>query len=62
MWDRGEISGDAIGDGVKFDNLIWYDIDEDGDLDVITTEQNEPMVDGPGPGLGVIWYENPMNP
>jgi len=62
VWERGEISGNAVGDGVKFDNIIWYDIDGDGDLDAITSEQNEPMEDGPGPGLGVIWYENPMNP
>jgi hypothetical protein len=61
-WERGEISGHDAGDGVKFDNLIWYDIDGDGDLDAVTSEQNEPMDGGPGPGLGVIWYENPVNP
>jgi hypothetical protein len=48
------------GDGIKFDNLVWYDIDNDGDLDAVTSEQHEP--NPPGPGLGVIWYENPLNP
>jgi hypothetical protein len=61
VWERGEISGSELGDGIKFDNLVWYDVDNDGDLDAITSEQHEP--DPPtGPGLGVIWYENPLNP
>jgi hypothetical protein len=37
--------------GQKFDLLQLVDVDEDGDLDVITTEERE--------GLGTIWYENP---
>jgi len=63
VWERGEISGKDVGDGIKFDNVIWYDIDGDGDLDAITSEQNEPLAGQPGvgPGLGVVWYENPMN-
>jgi FG-GAP-like repeat len=60
IWERGEIAGSAAGDGIKFDNLVWYDIDDDGDLDVVTSEQHEPAP--PGPGLGVIWYENPLLP
>jgi hypothetical protein len=60
VWERGEISGNQNGDGIKFDNLVWYDIDNDGDLDAVTSEQHEP--NPPGPGLGVIWYENPLNP
>jgi hypothetical protein len=59
-WDRGEISGNDAGDGMKFDNLIWYDVDGDGDLDAVTSEQHEPA--GNGPGLGVVWYENPLKP
>jgi hypothetical protein len=64
VWERGEISGNQNGDGIKFDNLVWYDIDNDGDLDAVTSEQHEPNRPGssPGPGLGVIWYENPLNP
>jgi hypothetical protein len=38
-------------DGTKFDRLELIDLDRDGDLDVITTEESE--------NLGVIWYENP---
>jgi hypothetical protein len=63
-WERREISGSADGDGIKFDNLVWYDVDNDGDLDAVTSEQHEPNPVPPmqGPGLGVIWYENPLNP
>jgi hypothetical protein len=39
-----------IHDG-KFDQAILYDVDQDGDLDVLTTEEVQ--------GLGVIWFENP---
>jgi hypothetical protein len=35
----------------KFDQSILYDVDQDGDLDVLTTEEVQ--------GLGVIWFENP---
>ena len=39
----------------KFDKVVLWDIDEDGDLDVLTCEENY----GPeSRGLGVIWYEN----
>ncbi|MBA62458.1 MAG: hypothetical protein CMJ76_08835 [Planctomycetaceae bacterium] len=37
--------------GTKFDLLQLVDIDEDGDLDVITCEERE--------NLGLVWYENP---
>ena len=39
-----------IPDG-KFDQAILYDVDQDGDLDALTTEEVQ--------GLGVIWFENP---
>ena len=55
QWQRGEISGKTTAAGIKFDNLIWHDIDKDGDLDLVTSEQ---LVGGIG--LGVIWYENPL--
>jgi hypothetical protein len=43
-------------EGVKFDRLELIDLDGDGDLDVLTCEENA----GPdSTGLGVIWYENP---
>ena len=47
-WRDHEISGTA---GTKFDRLELVDLDEDGDLDVLTCEETE--------NLGVIWYENP---
>lgn len=47
-YERHEISGP---EGTKFDNVELVDVDGDGDLDVITTEQIEQ--------LGIIWYENP---
>ena len=37
--------------GGKFDQPILYDVDQDGDLDILTTEEKQ--------GLGVIWFENP---
>ena len=43
-----DISGAA---GTKFDRMELVDLDDDGDLDVITCEESE--------SLGVIWYENP---
>ena len=52
-WIDHEISGPA---GSKFDRIELVDLDGDGDLDVLTTEEN----DGPASlGMGVIWYENP---
>lgn len=49
-WERHELSGD---EGVKFDNIELIDLDGDGRLDVLTTEQTE--------NLGVVWYRNPTN-
>jgi hypothetical protein len=40
-------------DGIKYDLVELYDLDQDGDLDVITSEEIS--------GLGVIWYENPLH-
>ncbi|QDT57471.1 FG-GAP repeat protein [Caulifigura coniformis] len=47
-WSPRPISGS---DGVKYDLAPLVDLDGDGDLDVLTCEENR--------GLGVIWYENP---
>jgi hypothetical protein len=47
-WSMHDISGAA---GTKFDRMEVVDLDDDGDLDVITCEEAE--------NLGVIWYENP---
>jgi hypothetical protein len=46
-WDDHEISGPV---GAKYDRIELLDLDGDGELDVVTTEESE--------SLGVIWYEN----
>ncbi|EPR66876.1 FG-GAP repeat domain-containing protein [Cyclobacterium qasimii] len=45
-------------EGVKYDFILLKDVDSDGDLDIITSE--ETAADGSKKGLGVIWYENPI--
>ncbi|MDM8004904.1 MAG: VCBS repeat-containing protein [Phycisphaerae bacterium] len=53
LTDRNWLSFDIAGlKGAKFDLVQLVDLDGDGDLDVMTTEEAE--------RLGVIWYENPM--
>ncbi len=39
-------------EGVKFDLVQLIDLDGDGDLDVLTSEETA--------NLGVVWYENPI--
>jgi hypothetical protein len=51
-WIHHDISGDKL--GIKYDRIELLDLDGDGDLDVLTTEESQD-----GIGLGVIWYENP---
>jgi hypothetical protein len=51
-WDAHDISGTpGKQTGIKFDRIELLDLDNDGDLDLMTTEERTP--------LGVIWYENP---
>lgn len=47
-WRVFDVSGPA---GQKFDLIQLVDLDEDGDLDIITCEESD--------NLGVVWYENP---
>jgi len=49
-WQPHEISGP---DGIKHDLVRLLDLDDDGDLDVLTCEETR--------NLGVFWYENPGN-
>lgn len=46
-------------DGIKYDRIELLDLDSDGDLDVLTCEEQH-VVDGVKRGLGVFWYENPL--
>ena len=54
-WDVFDVSGP---EGIKFDLNLLLDVDGDGDLDVVNSEENDNARDGK-PGLGVVWYENP---
>ena len=59
-WIHHDISGDKL--GIKYDRIELLDLDGDGDLDVLTTEESQPAIHLAGQdgiGLGVIWYENP---
>lgn len=44
--------------GRKFDFARLVDMDQDGDLDVLTSEENNNSATQGG--LGVVWYENPL--
>jgi hypothetical protein len=50
-WKTQEISGPAGPRGMKLDDIQLLDLDADGDLDVLTTEERT--------GFGVVWFENP---
>lgn len=40
---------------MKYDNILSIDMDSDGDMDLVTTEENEGLL---LQGAGVLWYEN----
>jgi hypothetical protein len=50
-WQPRELSGPAGSKGMKLDDIQLLDLDGDGDLDVLTTEERT--------GFGVVWFENP---
>jgi len=52
-WVTYDISGPQ---GVKFDLVQLVDLDGDYDLDVLSCEERSE-----DKGLGVVWYENPLN-
>lgn len=51
QWEPRSVAGPP---GVKYDLIELIDLDGDGDLDILTCEENE--------NLGVFWYENPHRP
>lgn len=53
QWTPHQISGTQR--GIKYDRIEMLDIDGDGDLDLLTCEEQEGR-----DGLGVFWYENPF--
>lgn len=57
QWTHHDVSGE---EGIKYDFASLIDIDGDGDLDILTSEEANNSQQGPG--LGVIWYENPIQP
>jgi hypothetical protein len=52
-WTYHSISGP---EGEKFDRIVAMDVDGDGDLDLISTDEDESLTEN---GLGVMLYENP---
>lgn len=48
-WQSHEIAGPR---GLKYDRVVPYDVDRDGDLDILCCEERDQ--------LGVFWYENPF--
>tara|TARA_R110001592_G_scaffold363372_2_gene686144 strand:- start:4959 stop:6266 length:1308 start_codon:yes stop_codon:yes gene_type:complete len=55
IWDVDYITPYA--DSIKYDNLALVDMDRDGDLDIVTTEEGEGVFTR---GEGVLWFENPL--
>ena len=51
-WTPHQISG--MQKGIKYDRIEMLDLDDDGDLDLLTSEEHEGRR-----GMGVFWYENP---
>lgn len=50
-WTFHDVSGQV--EGIKFDRVELLDLDDDGDLDILTCEERD--------NLGVVWYENPSD-
>lgn len=58
QWSIHDLSGP---EGIKFDRIELVDLDGDGDLDLLTTEERYTPPGTPhSGGLGVVWYENTL--
>jgi hypothetical protein len=53
-WDWHGVLKDAT---MKFDNIRAVDLDKDGDLDLVSTDENGGFMNK---GWGVIWFENKL--
>ena len=53
-WNLTHLSGHA--NNMKYDNLALVDLDNDGDLDITSTEEGGVF----SAGEGVLWFENPL--
>ncbi len=45
-----------FGDGMKFDEVRLVDVNQDGSLNIVTTEEGHRLRVAFGRGLGLIWY------
>lgn len=54
FWPVYDISGP---DGEKYDAIPLLDVDGDGDLDVVATDEHDNQS---GDGLGLVWYRSPI--
>ncbi len=52
QWRHYTINGKT---GIKYDKILLQDMDSDGDMDIVITEEVANKT-----GLGVVWYENPL--
>jgi hypothetical protein len=61
-WEQGGVTRAYLASRTNGGEPAWQnlllDVDRDGDLDVINSEEND-NARGGKPGLGVVWYENP---
>jgi hypothetical protein len=57
IWDLVNLTSYA--NYMKYDNLRLVDMDADGDLDILTTEEGWGVFTA---GKGVLWLENPRRP
>ena len=58
LFDDGQFIPISDDLGEKYDYALLHDVDQDGDLDILTCEEANNGQNGNG--LGLIWYKNPL--